>query len=44
MSKIQKDHFKKISIIEKIENQDRQQNVNKQQQNNSNIYMFNMNT
>ena len=44
MSKIQKHHFEKISIIEKIKDQNRQRNVNEQQQNNSNIYMFNMNT
>ena len=30
MSKIQKDHFEEISIIEEIENQDCQRNVNEQ--------------
>ena len=30
MSKIQKDYSEKISIIEKIEDQDRQRNVNEQ--------------
>ena len=44
ISKIQKDHFEEISIIEKIEDQDRQRNVNEQQQNNSNIYMLDTNT
>ena len=44
MSKIQKNHFEKTSIIEEIEDQDRQRNVNKQQQNSSSTYMFNMNT
>ena len=44
MSKIQKNHSEKISIIEKIEDQDRQRNVNEQQQNSSNIYMFDTNT
>ena len=43
MSKIQKDHFEKISIIEEIENQDCQRNVNEQQQSNSNIYMLDTN-
>ena len=43
MSKIQENHFKKILIIEKIKNQDRQRDVNEQQQNNLNIYMFDMN-
>ena len=44
MSKTQENHFEKISIIEKIENQNRQRNANEQQQNNSNIYMFDTNT
>ena len=39
MSKTQNDHSEKTSIIEKIENQGRQQNINEQQQNNSDIYM-----
>ena len=43
MSKIQENYFEKISIIKEIKDQDHQQNVNKQQQNNSNIYMFNTN-
>ena len=44
MSKIQENHFEKISIIEEIENQDRQRNVNEQQQSNSDIYMLDTNT
>ena len=43
MSKIQENHFEKISIIEEIENQDYQRNVNEQQQNNLNIYMLDTN-
>ena len=43
MSKIQKDHSEKTSIIEKIENQDRQRNVNEQQQSSSSIYMLDTN-
>ena len=43
MPKTQKNHFKKISIIEKVEDQNRQRDVNEQQQNNSNIYMFDTN-
>ena len=43
MLKIQKNHFEKILIIEEIEDQDCQRNVNEQQQNNSNIYMFDTN-
>ena len=43
MSKIQENHFKKISIIEEIEDQNCQQNVNEQQQNNLNIYIFDTN-
>ena len=31
MSKIQKNYFEKILIIEEIENQNRQRNVNEQQ-------------
>ena len=44
MSKIQENHFEKISIIKKIENQNCQRNVNEQQQNNLNIYMLDTNT
>ena len=44
MSKTQKNYFEKILIIEKIEDQNRQRNVNEQQQNNLNIYKFNTNT
>ena len=43
MSKTQENHFKKTSIIEKIEDQNRQRDVNEQQQNNLNIYMFDTN-
>ena len=44
MSKTQKDHFEKILIIEEIENQNRQRDVNEQQQNNLNTYMFDTST
>ena len=44
MSEIQEDHFEKTLIIEEVENQGRQRDVNEQQQNNSNIYMFDTNT
>ena len=43
ISKTQKNYFKKILIIEKIEDQSRQQDVNEQQQSNLNIYMFDIN-
>ena len=43
ISKTQENHSEKTSIIEKIEDQDRQRDVNEQQQNNSNTYMFDTN-
>ena len=43
MPKIQEDHFEKTSIIEEVEDQNRQRNVNEQQQNSSDIYMLDTN-
>ena len=44
ISNIQDDVSEKISIIEEIENRDRQRNVNEHQQNSSDTFMFDTST